>query len=297
MRALSDISNEELIKQIQGGINVKHNYEQLYKQNRGFIYMIVNKRAYSIHDIDDLMQDAYIALVKAVELYDETKEETSFLQLLKYYIWDGMRDKGQIPSHMNQKIIKYRRMYDKLYLDYGRKPTNDEISLHMGISLKELDTIKSAIKTQYIMSLDEPIGEEGTGTMLDVYAGQADQDIDIDDNLEKEELSNILHEAVDKLPEDRGDIINKKYFDNLTLVEIGKEKGISEEHVRRLEHNALRLLRQDHILRKKVEGYVDFYHPVSLNRFKNTHTSSVEWVVLERERRIEEWKGVSLLRR
>lgn len=291
MRTLPDISNEELIKQIHNGINVKQSYEQLYKQNRGFIYMISSKKARGVHDIDDLMQQSYIGLVKAVELYDETKEETSFLQLLKYCIWNSIRDiQGELPAHMVNKIMKYRRMYDKLYSELDRKPTNDEISLYMNSSFKEIEAIKAAMKTQYVTSLDEPIGEEGDTTRLDLYAGQADEDVNFDDNLKREELSLILHEAVDKLPDDRKDIINKKYFKNLTLSDIGKEKGVSRERIRQIEVKALRLLRQDQILRKKAEGYIDSYHPISLSRYNTTWTSSTEWVVLEREKRIEEWK-------
>lgn len=288
---MPDISNEELVKQIQNGINEKQKYEQLYKQNRGFIYMIAAKRVKGIHDIDDMMQQSYIALVKAVELYDESKEETSFLQLLKYCIWNSIRDiQGELPAHMANKIIKYKRIYDKLYSEYGRKPTDDEITLYTGISSKEIEGIKAAMKTQYVTSLDEPIGEGGSGTMLDVYAGRADEDINFDNNLEKGELRAILHEAVDKLPEDRRDIINKKYFRNLTLADIGREKGVSGERIRQIENKALRLLRQDHTLRERAEGYIDSYHPINLSRYKTTWTSSTEWVVLEREKRIEEWK-------
>lgn len=288
---MPDINNEELIKQIHNGINVKQNYEQLYKQNRGFIYKVASKRVNAIHDIDDMMQQSYIALVKAVQLYDESKEETSFLQLLKYCIWNSIRDiQGELPAHMVQKIIKYRRMYDRLYSEYGRKPTSNEVSMHMGISLKELQNIKAAMKTQYIISLDEPIGDEGDTTRLDLYGGQADEKVNFDDNLEKDELRSMLHEAVDKLPEDRKEVINKKYFENLTLADIGREKGVSGERIRQIENKALRLLRQDHILRKKAESYVDFYHPISLSRYNNTWISSTEWVVLEREKRIEEWK-------
>ncbi|NYB72517.1 sigma-70 family RNA polymerase sigma factor [Sedimentibacter hydroxybenzoicus DSM 7310] len=282
------MTNEELIRLIKKNINVKENYEKLYERNRGFIFQTVIKRIHGIYEIDDLMQQSYIGLVKAVELYDESKEETSFLQLLKYCIWNCIRDiQSELPEHMVYKIIKYRKIYDKLYSELSRKPTDNEMSLHMNIKLKELGAIKSAIKAQYVISLDEPIGEEEEGTRLDLYSDYSAEIVDFNHNLENKELKSIIQEAVGKLPEDRKEIIYKRYFENLTRTEIAIEKGVTPESINNTERKALRSLRMDHKLKKRVEGYVDFYHHVRLSTYKNTRTSSVEWVVLKRESEME----------
>lgn len=37
------MTNEELVEQVQAGIDTAHNMEQLYLQNRNFIYQVAKK--------------------------------------------------------------------------------------------------------------------------------------------------------------------------------------------------------------------------------------------------------------
>ena len=59
------MTNEELVRLIQEGVDIQENMGILYKQNEGFIRTTCNpfsERA----ELDDLMQEAYFALVDAV---------------------------------------------------------------------------------------------------------------------------------------------------------------------------------------------------------------------------------------
>ena len=115
MRTLAKQNNEELIRLIKAGIDTQDNYEKLYKQNRGFIYQIVIGRVNKLNDIDDLMQYGFIALVKAVESYDFELEKTNFLQILKYSVWNVLRDNtGGLPARTQNEIYKYKKAYDNL---------------------------------------------------------------------------------------------------------------------------------------------------------------------------------------
>lgn len=287
---MPNISNAELIELIKAGVNVKENYEQLYNQNRGFMYQVIRNRAHGVIEIDDLMQQSYIALVKAVEYYNPELEETNFLQLLKYCIWNEVRG-TDLPAHMIGKIVKYKKTINELESVFNGKPSDEMIASEMRIGLKELDMIKFAYRMRHKLSLDAPIGEEGDTTRMDLYAGsQADEESDYEaceEEIDRQLLRQTLCEAVDKLSEDKKEVVNKKYFENLTLADIGKEKGVSGERIRQIESKAIRLLRRDRELSKKVEDWIDAYHPVGVSAFSRTGTSSTEWVVLERERRLE----------
>lgn len=106
------MTNEELVEQIQNGVNVQENMGILYEQNIGFITNIVHTfSAYA--EEEDLMQEAYIGLHKAVEGFDASK---GFLFLTyaphqirhqcRRYIEDYSRT-NRIPVHMLQKISVY----------------------------------------------------------------------------------------------------------------------------------------------------------------------------------------------
>lgn len=286
-------SNKKLIELIQQGIDTEKNYMQLYNQNHGFIYEAIKRRVHDIYEIDDLMQSAFLALAKAVEIYDTTRplEESNFLQILKYCIWNELRDRD-LPAYMVTKIIKYNKAKDKLCARLNRKATDHEIALEMGIEFNELDTIKAARRLRYKVSLDKPIDEDGETTLLDLYSDeQADEDTDFDSTYEDGEVKKALQEALNKLPANNKDLIEKRYYKKWTLEKCGEELNVSKERVRQIESKSMRLLRKDPELEKRLEGYIDSYHPMGCSRFNNTWTSSTEWVVLEREKKLEEWRN------
>ena len=72
------VTDEELVEQIQQGINVQQNMEILYKQTYKYIKKIVYPYSKvlqnSIFDIDDLMQEVYLNFHDAVQKYDHNQE-------------------------------------------------------------------------------------------------------------------------------------------------------------------------------------------------------------------------------
>lgn len=63
------MTNEELVEKIQAGEDVQTNMGLLYQQNQPLIYKFALPYS-EMMDINDLMQEAYFGLVKAVEKYD-----------------------------------------------------------------------------------------------------------------------------------------------------------------------------------------------------------------------------------
>lgn len=75
------MTNEELVALVQEGVSITDNMTMLYEQNKGFIYSVVRKFGYityvsdschytGITEIEDLMNESYFGLVKAVERYN-----------------------------------------------------------------------------------------------------------------------------------------------------------------------------------------------------------------------------------
>ena len=63
------MNNEEIVVQIQQGVNVSENTLKLYQNNLPIIKMII--RPYTEYEEEaDLLQESYFSLIKAIEKFD-----------------------------------------------------------------------------------------------------------------------------------------------------------------------------------------------------------------------------------
>lgn len=273
---MPEVSNEELVELIKNNIETKLNYEKLYFQNTGFIYQTVKRYVNDKTAIEDLMQQAFIGLVKAVEQYDSSRSD-NFLNIFKFYIMHSLRElRSDIPEYMHRNVIKYKRILQDYEKQNLKEPTDSQIMKKMEISHEQLIFIKQLFKSS--ISLDEPIGDKG-----DITRGSllTDETTNIEDYFENKEFKKTIHESIEKLPEVEKDVINKKYFDDKSIQTISEEMNITYNQAMRLHNRAFQKLRRD----KRLIDYssINEYLHVSSTRFNTTWTSATERIVLLRE--------------
>lgn len=119
---------------------------------------------------------------------------------------------------------------------HSKEPTISEISEEIGIAKEMIVYALDAIQNP--VSLYEPVYTEGGDTLYVM-----DQ---ISDKKNKEEhwIENLsLQDAMDRLGEREKSIINMRYFQGKTQMEVSAEIGISQAQVSRLEKNALKAMR------------------------------------------------------
>lgn len=83
------MDNEQLTARIQAGEEVKQNMLALYQQNKGFIHTLARRYSGGA-EMEDLLQEGYIALHEAVEQYQESRG-MSFINYAAFYIHRRMR--------------------------------------------------------------------------------------------------------------------------------------------------------------------------------------------------------------
>ena len=108
------MENEELVQQIQAGVDVNSNLEQLYLQNRSFIFQLASKYSGYV-EIDDLMQEGYLGLYKAANEYI-TGKGAKFITYAGYWVEQYMRrycenhsSSKRISAYMLARISKYKQ--------------------------------------------------------------------------------------------------------------------------------------------------------------------------------------------
>ena len=117
-----------------------------------------------------------------------------------------------------------------------REPTIAEIASEIGINKEMIVYAMDAIQNP--VSLFEPVYTEGGDTLYVM-----DQ---ISDKKNKEEtwVENLsLREAINRLNKRERHIIDLRFYEGKTQMEVAQEIGISQAQVSRLEKNALKTMR------------------------------------------------------
>ena len=181
--SIETLKNEELVKLIQNGTDVTENMQQLWQQNQGFIFKIAIQYQ-SLSELDDLIQESYFGLCKAVDHYNPDMD-ASFIHYASFWIRQQLiryikKNKTvRIPEYTHGKIREYKKAVQQWQQRYHREPTDAEISDYIGIDGKTLEEIKRSALMGKIGSLDVPVGEESDGTLYDLIPSGMDDKEDV----------------------------------------------------------------------------------------------------------------------
>lgn len=284
------MSNEELVEQIQEGIDVSGNINTLYLNNKNFIAAIA-KRYTGLAELDDLMQEGYIGLHNAIYKY-EPGQGILFLSYaghwVKQQIIRYMEESDLIrrPSHQYQRIQRLNKLQNAFMNTYGRTPTDYEIEVYLKLSTAQVRKLKQDSHSYRLASLDSPVkGDDGENLLIgDCVAAAETTEQSVIEPMEIKELKRDLWSAVDTLEEEQSNVLHNRFEGNMTLDQIGQIMGVTKNQVRAHELQALRRLRAKKEIKQigRDYGFINSTaYKYSLERFKTTWTSSTEFVALK----------------
>ena len=215
--------------------------EQYIKGNLRLVLSVIKRFQNSNENADDLFQIGCIGLMKAVDNFDDTlnvKFSTYAVPMIIGEIRRYLRDYNSIRVSRSLRDIAYKTIYAKESMTKKilREPTLTEIADEIGIEKEMIVYALDAIQSP--VSLFEPVYSEGGDTLYVM-----DQ---ISDKKNKEEhwLEKIsLSEAMHRLDNRERHIIEMRFYEGKTQMEVAEEIGISQAQVSRLEKNALKTMK------------------------------------------------------
>ena len=226
---------EALFSRIQEGD--KQAREQYIEGNLRLVLSVIKRFSSSNENVDDLFQIGCVGLIKAIDNFDATlnvKFSTYAVPMIIGEIRRFLRDNSSLRVSRSLKDTAYKAIYAKETLTKQniKEPTIEEIATEIGIAKEDIVYALDAIQSP--MSLYEPIFTDGGDTLYVM-----DQ---ISDKKNKEEMwveHLSLSDAMKKLNQKEQEIIQLRFFEGKTQMEVAEEIGISQAQVSRLEKSAM----------------------------------------------------------
>ncbi len=236
---LSNEEKTELFRRIKQG---ETEARELYiKGNLRLVLSVIKRFSNSNENPDDLFQIGCIGLIKAIDNFDTTLEvkfSTYAVPMIVGEIRRYLRDNNSIRVSRSLRDIAYKAIYAKeQYMkENSKEPTINEIAEEIGIEKEMIVYALDAIQNP--VSLYEPVYTEGGDTL---YVMDQISDKKNKEDRWIEDLS--LRQAMRKLGDRERHIIQLRFYEGKTQMEVAKEIGISQAQVSRLEKNALKNMR------------------------------------------------------
>lgn len=231
--------NKLFIKIKNGDLQAR---ETFVKGNLRLVLSVIQRFNNRGENVDDLFQVGCIGLIKAIDNFDLSQNvqfSTYAVPMIIGEIRRYLRDNKSIRVSRSLKDIAYKAMHvkERLISKNSKEPTISEIAKELDLPKEDVVFALDAIADP--VSLFEPIYHDG-GEAIYVM-DQVKDTKNVDENW----LENIaLSEAMKHLDEREKHILNLRFFQSRTQMEVAEEIGISQAQVSRLEKSALKQLRK-----------------------------------------------------
>jgi RNA polymerase sigma-32 factor len=210
----------------------------------------------------DLIQEGNVGLMHAIKKFDPSKN-------VRFYAYAAWWSRAYILRYLlnNYRLVKIGTTQDQRKLFYNLKREKAKLEregfapdtklLADRLNVRERDVIEMGQRLgNWELSLDQPIGEDQEGSLLDVIPSQQ---VPADEQLAQTQLKTLfrtkLAEFVKTLDERDEDILRNRILSEtpLTLDDLGAKYSISKERTRQLEARIIKRLRD--YIKKDIKDF------------------------------------------
>lgn len=230
----------EMIEKVKAGD--KETRDKFIQGNLRLVLSVIQRFSNRGENPDDLFQVGCIGLIKALDNFDTShgvKFSTYAVPMIIGEIRRYLRDNNSIRVSRSMRDLAYKSLQAREVLAsrLQREPTVTEIAEEL--DAKREDVVMALESIQEPVSLFEPVFHDDGDAL---YVMDQVQDTKNTDVKWIENLS--LSEAMKKLSPRERHILNMRFFEGKTQMEVAKEISISQAQVSRLEKNALKYMRK-----------------------------------------------------
>ena len=208
--------------------------------------------------MDDIMAEGIQGLIVALDKFDHTRG----IKLSTYAAWwirqriqrliGKMSGAVAIPHDVSQGKRKEGMVRSELQVEFGRVPTDDEVSTALGQDRNLTKRVKFAPTSS--LSLDEPLNEDSDSTLADLMSAEEELN---QSYREEGSLKDDIGVALSFLDQRERKVLSMRFGmekgESMKLDDIADSMNVSGERVRQLESLGLRKLRAVLLQNGKVD--------------------------------------------
>jgi RNA polymerase sigma-B factor len=192
--------------------------------------------------LEDLVQVGSIGLIKAVDRFDVDRgvDFASYaVPTIVGEIRRHFRDKAwamHVPRRLKELSLRLSRTLDELTTELGRSPTIAELAASAGVDEEDAIDALDSMNAYSTRSLHAPFDDSSDDSLSEKLGTDETGYAAVEDGT-------IIAAGLDALDERERQIVELRFFHELTQSQIASEIGISQMHVSRLLRRALATMR------------------------------------------------------
>ncbi len=229
----------ELIKQAHQGDKAAR--DRIVQENVGLIWSIVRRYKGRGCEMEDLFQIGCIGMLKAIDKFDlsyEVQFSTYAVSLIAGEIKRFLRDDGmvKVSRTLKENGWKIRQATERLTQKLGRDATIEEIAAATDLSSEDI-----------VMAMEANVEVESI--YKSVYVSDGNEICLVDRLPEEKDLNEkmlnqmLLKQLLEELNDNEKQLIEMRYFHEMTQMQVAKVLGVSQVQISRMEKKILLKLR------------------------------------------------------
>jgi RNA polymerase sigma-B factor len=190
----------------------------------------------STDPVEDLIQVGSIGLLEAIERYEtghNTEFKTYAVHFITGHIRHYLRDRQNLlrgPRVLQELSYRLSQVTARLTQEFGREPTNQELADVLQVTKEQVDEVKVYDRRVTVLWLDQEGNDSDDDEQRSLLESLSDPRFSSESREETDEKL-VLTEAMSRLPEAQRQLLEMRYFHDLTQAELSRRLGISQMEV------------------------------------------------------------------
>ena len=265
LRKLSKEEEIEILKKYKQDKNVSIDIivESYYRLVKSIALKYINQGV----DLEDLIQEGNIGLLKAIEDFNPDKEvcfstyaTIKIKNTIQNYVMNHSRT-IRIAKYQVQNLYKLKKVLNLLTIKLNREPTIKELAQELGITEQAIEKLLQF--SQSTRSLNETVEFSNSDSADTLEKFIPDKSLSIEEQYEEKEKIEMIRKFLENsiLTEREREVLKLKFWsesDNpLSDPQIAKILGITKVRVGQLYKKAILKLRREPDIQILIENYAD----------------------------------------